>query len=488
MIEPDEPPPSVLARIVSVQEDELRPLAWSAAMFFFLMMSWYILRPLREEVGASERDVLALLYTGTFFGTLVVIPLYTWVASGRLPRWFVPATYRFLAGSMLVFFALMLLAEGSARSWIDRVFYVWASVYNMTIVSIFWSTMADRFDRVQATRLFGAVAVGGTLGAVVGSALMSFLPERVGGIWMVLPSVLSVELACQCLRILHRSPDRRGEERCASCGRDRSGLDRASPCPGCGALAVPDHATPSGNGRVGGNVWTGLTTIARSPYLLWICGYLFLFTMTSTFMYFEQSSIVREAIADRDARTVLFARMNLAVNVIALLVQLFLTGRLIRWIGVRGGLLVLPIFTAVGFAALGAVQLTAARAQVPINTVLIVLVVFQVCRRATNFALAKPVREMLFTLVGREAKYKSKAFIDVVLYRGGDVVSSYVFEGLNRFLSLGAMSYVAVAVAGTWMLTGHRLGWLHGRPAPSDPARTDATATHLSPSSPARRE
>lgn len=416
----------VVQKAVEVREEEVKALFWSCAYFFFVLSAYYILRPIRDEMGvAGGVDNLAWLYTGTLTGMLLIHPLFTTAVSKLSRLRFISLTYRFFMSNLLIFFALLWLAPQSANIWIGRIFFIWTSVFNLFVVSVFWSFMTDIFRTAQGKRLFGFIGVGGTLGGILGSSLTAFLAVPVGPRNLMLVSVIFLEIAVLCVRRL-------------------SGLSL-----GWSASSRADGDQDSrAEEPIGGGVLDGIAHVLRSPYLLGICGYMFLFTILSTFLYFQQADIVGRFFEDRALRTAVFARIDLAVNILTVLTQVFLTGRILKLLGVGFTLAILPIVSVIGFATLG------------VWPALAVVIVFQVLRRAGNYAVARPTREVLYTVVPREDRYKAKNFIDTFVYRGGDQVGawSYTFMGWLG-LSLAAIAFVAVPIAGMWMLIALGLGF-----------------------------
>jgi AAA family ATP:ADP antiporter len=411
----------LLQRLVNIREEEMAATLIAAAYYFALLCGYYMLRPLREEMGiAGGVGNLKYLYLGTLGGMLLANPLF----SALVVRWprhtFIAYVYRFFMVNLLVFFVLMhpqspLALAGHVT--IGRVFFVWLSVFNLFVISVFWGLLADIFNAEQGKRLFGFIAVGGTLGAVVGSLAVSELAERISPINLMLLSIGFLEIAVRCARQLNRVARRdTQQERIAKT-------------------------------VIGGTLWGGIKLLIQSPYLLGISLFLFLQTLLATFAYFEQANIVAEHVSDPAQRTALFARINLWVNVLVLIVQLFLTGRIIAAVGVGVTLTLLPVITCLGFAGLGFAPSLA------------VLVAFQVVRRASNFALTKPTKESLYTVVSREEKYKSKSFIDTFVYRGGDALGAWIFDGLKALgLALSTNSFIAAPVALLWGGVGLYLG------------------------------
>jgi AAA family ATP:ADP antiporter len=285
-------------------------------------------------------------------------------------------------------------------------------------VSVFWATMVDVFDSEQGKRLFGLLAAGATVGAIAGSALTASLVKQIGATNLFFASIMLLEVAVFAVKRL-------------------SFQDR---------IKQEQHKEVEA-GPIGGGILAGISHTFRSPYLLNICVFILLFTVTSTFLYFQQASIARDSFDDRASRTAFFAQVDLLVNVLTLAVQLFFTARILRRLGVALTLGILPLFTLLGFAALAAAPVIA------------VLVAFQVLRRAANFALARPTREILFTVLPREDKYKAKSFIDTVVYRAGDQVGSWSYLALGGFgLGIAGVALVAVPLSALWLYNGLWLG------------------------------
>ncbi|MFP4560431.1 MAG: NTP/NDP exchange transporter [Thiohalorhabdus sp.] len=418
----------LLNRWVGVREGEVWALVWAFLYFFSLLAAYYVVRPLRDEMGIEGGvENLPWMFTATFLAMLAAVPLYG-AASARFPRRrLVPGVYLFFLANLLAFYAAFRMAADPA--WVARVFFVWVSVFNLFVVSVFWTFMADLFTNEQGRRLFGAVAAGGSAGAVAGPALATGLVQVLGTHELILVSAALLAFTLVCIaRLLTQAPRLRAEGE----AEEEAGED-----------AGPEET----EGGLGGGAWAGVRLLARSPYLLGVAGYILLYTATSTFLYFLQAHIVEDHLADADARTALFAAMDLAVNILTVGTQLFVTGRILSRLGVGVGLALLPGLVAAGFAVLAFAPLLG------------VLVVFQVLRRAANYAVARPAREVLFTVVGREARYKAKNVIDTVVYRGGDAVTGWAFAGLTGLgLGLAGVAAVAVPLALAWLGLGLALG------------------------------
>ena len=413
--------------MVDVRPDEVRALLLSCLYFFCLLSAYYIIRPMREQMGVTGgvRN-LPWLYTGTLLSMLAVHPPFAALVA-RLPRRrFITLSYRFFAANILAFFLLFhVLGDGTASVWAGRIFFVWTSVFNLFVVSVFWAFMVDIFRGDQARRLFGFIGVGGTLGGIAGAALTAGLAERVGPDNLLLVSALLLEVAVQCVRRLADSSVR-------------------------AEVKTGEPFLRDGEAVIGGRVLAGIWHVLRSPYLLGICVYMLLFTFGSTVLYFLQAQIADKAFSDRASLTAFFASLDLAVNVLTLVTQAFLTGRIIRLIGVTMTLGLLPILSIVGFTALGAVP------------VLAVFVVFQVLRRAGEYAVARPAREVLYTAVSREDKYKAKHFIDTFVYRAGDQVGAWSMAGMTALgLGVTGSAFVAAPFAAVWLVVALWLGRKH---------------------------
>ena len=416
----------MLKRLVEVKANEKRPLLWAFAYFFCLLCSYYILRPVRDEMGiqGGVRN-LQWVFTGTFIAMLAAVPFFGAVASRFPRRTLLPIIYYFFIANLLGFYALFATGVGTAQ--VARVFFIWVSVFNLFVVSVFWSFMADLFTNEQARRLFGFIAAGGSVGAIVGPGLTAALVRPLGPIQLLLISALLLLAAVGCIH------------RLLACGAELK--ESGKPARERNEISTLREEAP-----LGGGILSGVKSVSRSPYLLGICLYIWLYTTLSTFLYFEQAHIVAVSFADSAQRTTVFATMDLAVNALTVFGQIFLTWRIIDRLGLALTLALVPLIMGLGFAALGMFPVPSA------------LIVFQVLRRAGNYAIARPAREILFTVVGREEKYKAKNFMDTVIYRGGDAVSGWIFAGLTSMgLGLSGIAFVAVPVAAVWAATG--IGW-----------------------------
>jgi AAA family ATP:ADP antiporter len=408
-----------LSRLAHAEPHELAALFWSFAYFFCLLCGYYILRPLREAMGiAGGVQNLPWVFTGTFLAMLAAVPLFGLVTAKLPRRKFLPLVYYFFIANIMLFYALFQVE--AVRPWAARAFFIWVSVFNLFVVSVFWSFMVDLFSSAQGKRLFGFIAAGGTVGAITGPALTALLAAPLGPVNLLPVSALLLLGAVGCIYRLNRWTHN---------------LPRAPRA---------DQITEA---PLGGGMFAGVRLLLRSSYLLGVALFILLFTMLSTFLYFEQAHIIANSYSDPARRTTLFALMDLAVNTLTVLTQIFITGRLLPRLGVAASLAVMPMLAALGFALLA------------VTPALAVLVGFQVLRRAGDYAITRPAREVLFTVVDRETKYKAKNFIDTVVYRGGDAVAGWAFAGLKALgFGLAAIAWLAVPIALAWGAVAWWLG------------------------------
>ena len=413
-----------LRRVVDVRPSEVRAMLMAFAYFFFVLSGYFVLRPIRDALAAAAGvNQLPWLFAGTLTATLLCNPLFSGLVARFPVRRFIPITYHFFIANLLVFYVLMRLSRASEGStfdlWVGRAFFVWTSVFNMFVVSVFWCFMADVFRSEQGKRLFGFIGVGGTLGSIVGSGATAVLVPHVGAVNLLFVSVVLLELAVVTV-LCFPMPEDGG-----------AALDRKT----------AEHKI------IGGSAWAGFTQVVRSPYLLAICGFLVLYTVGSTFLYFEQTDIVGRFYATRNARTTVLAQIDLVAQSLTIVTQIFFTGRIIRWLGLAVTLALLPVLTMAGFATLGMMPVFAT------------LAVFVVLRRASNFALTNPAMEVLYTVVPREDKYKAKSVIETFVYRGGDQIAAWMYAGLSALgLGLAGISFAAIPLGAVWLMLGVWLG------------------------------
>ncbi|MDP2397705.1 MAG: MFS transporter [Burkholderiales bacterium] len=432
--------PSWLVRVVAVKPGEARALLWSFAYFFFLLASYYVLRPVRDEMGlAGGIRNLPWLFTATFFVMLAAVPLFGAIVA-RIPRRrFIPLVYHFFAANILIFWLLLTFKVGMADT--ARVFFVWISVFNLFAVSVFWSFMADLYRSEQGKRLFGFIAAGGSAGALLGPLIAVTLAESLGRANLLLIAFVLLEVAVFCAMRLE-----------AAAMALKAGAGEAPP-----AAGTPPEA------GLGGGWISGLMMVLRSPYLAGIALWVALLSLAGTFLYFQQLGIVASISDDPNRRTAIFARIDLAVSLLTILVQFLATGRLIRRFGAGPAAAFLPLVFAAGFLALA------------LTPMLWVVIAFQALQRAANFAISNPAREVLFTVLAREEKYKAKYVIDNVVFRGGDAASGWLYHALRGSgMDPSSISLATVPVAAGWLALALLLGREHERRSPKDPSSTPA--------------
>jgi AAA family ATP:ADP antiporter len=438
----------LITRSVDLRQGEGAALAWSFAYYFLLLCSYYILRPIRDEMGiAGGVDNLAWLFTGTLVGMLLIHPVFTALVKSLPRRRFVPMTYRFFIANLVVFFALFqLVPENSV--WIGRIFFIWVSIYNLFVISVFWSFMTDIYRSAQSKRLFGVLAVGGTIGAMTGSGITSALVQALGPVNLLLISALMLEAAARVSGALEKAE--RGlalaglqdelQDDDSAAGDTLTGAESRQ-------ASVEREVAQKQQEVIGGGVLDGVRDVLRSPYLVGIALLMLLFTITSTYLYFMQLDVVAGASEDSRARTQLLANIDLIVNIITLITQLFLTGRLLRWLGVGMSLAFLPLLSLIGFGLVG------------MAPALGVVLVFQILRRAGNFAIQRPSREVLYTVLPRTEKYKAKNFNDTFVYRVGDQVGAWSYTLMGSLgLGVSSLALTMVPVSVVWLLLALWLG------------------------------
>jgi len=404
-----------IAGAVPATPEERSAALWSFAYFFTLLAGYYVLRPLRDEMGiAGGVKNLAWLFTATFLTLIVAQPFYGALVA-RLPRArFIPVVYHFFAANLVLFWLLLTFHAGTAM--VARVFYVWLAVFSLFAIAVFWSFMADIFTADQGKRLFGFIGAGGTAGALLGPVITIGLSVPFGPVNLLIPAVILLEAAVFCVWRL---------ELATTTHESR-------------------HAEPL---RLGGSAFAALPELVRSPYLLGIAAWISLQSFCATILYFQQIHLVAAGIHGAGAQTRIFASIDLAVNLLTLATQIFATGQLLKRFGTGLTAAALPAIYIVGFLAVFAAP-----------TLSVVLVV-QVAQRWFHFSVATPARQVFYTVLGREEKYKAKNLIDVVVYRGSDALYGWVYDSLQALgLKIGAIALVLVPVAAIWVVVSAALG------------------------------
>lgn len=411
-----------LSAYLLIEPSERPKVIWACFYFFVLLASYFVLRPIRDEMGIlNGASNMQWLFTGTFLSMLAIVPVF-----GILTRKYAIAkvlrvSYLFFIVNIAVFYILF-----RYKLYLDLlpiVFFIWLSVFNLFAVSLFWSFMVDMFTTEQSKRLFGIIAVGGSLGAILGPLLTQSLIGLLGVENLFL---LAMILLCLVLWSLFRL-------------QGMSGLSKDSVSPGDVKTTVPLLKSES--------ILSAIKMVWSSPYLQKLVLFMVLYTSVSTFLYFEQAHIVEDAIPDSAARVIYFSRIDLVTNIFAISGQLFLTNRLIRKFGLAITLCTVPVLIGMGFLLLSKAP------------VLLVIGSLMILHRAGNFILLRPGREMLYTVCNRKEKYLAKNFLDTAVYRGGDALSGWAFAGLVSLgFGLSWIALIAVPLIGLWSYTGFRLG------------------------------
>jgi len=389
-------------------------MLWSFAYFFCLLSAYYILRPLRDEMGvAGGVRNLQWLFTATFLVMLAAVPVYGALVARIARRRFIPLVYHFFVLNLAIFWVL--LALDVERQTVARVFFVWISVFVLFAVSVFWSFMADVWHSEQGKRLYGFIAAGGSVGALAGPAITIGLAKAIGAVNLLIVAAALLELAVFCAMRLETATHE-------------------------------DEKQPEAAGTGGGAI-DGILMVLRSPYIAGITLWVALMSVAATFLYFEQAAIVAAASDDPAVRTRIFATVDLAVGLLTLALQFVATGKLIARFGTGPALALLPLVFAAGFVVLAAAPLLA------------VVIAFQALQRTANFAISNPAREVLFTVVARDEKYKAKNVIDIVAVRGADAAGGWLFTALRSLAAeLRAIPVAAIAIAGACLFLALALG------------------------------
>jgi AAA family ATP:ADP antiporter len=418
---------SVLSRVVLVEREEIPALLWSFVYFFCLLAAYYILRPVRDEMGVlSGAHKLPWLFSAVFITMLAVIPMFGWVAGHFTIRRLLPTIYGFFVVNLLLFFVA--LQNGIGLQAISPIFFVWLSVFNLFVVSVFWSFMADVFPTDAARRLFGCISAGGSLGAMTGPLITAMVVKGAGVPGLLLVSAMLLSTAVGCILALLKWY------------HSQYGIDLGNKH--LSSAKDPEAAPPS--------LWVGVVRIFYSPYLRGIALYLMCYSILSTFLYSQQTILIPQVMPGSVDRMQLFASVDLGINVLAFTLQFFAIGWLLTRLGVVIMLGVMPLVSLIGFGVFG------------LATILPVLIGFGVLRRAGEFSITKPTRETLFTVVSREEKYQAKNVIDTVVHRGADVTGTGIVSVLHGWgLTLSHMAFAAMPIALLWLATGLWLGRRH---------------------------
>jgi len=407
----------VYSRIVDVKPTEIRALWLGFAFHFLILGGYYITRPIRDSIGASNMEALPWMFTATLIAMLIANVAFAAAVARMSRRKFIPLAYGFFIVVFGLFFIAMQTRPAPEQVWIDRGFFVWVSVFNLFNTAVFWAFMTDMFTVEQGKRLYGFIAVGGTLGAICGAYITKHYVGEIGPANLLIIAATMFAMA--------------------------GGMVRFFPS----GFTEEDKPAAKPEEPIGGSVWSGITHICHSPYLMGLAASMLLYTTTSTWAYFQQSELAGGVLKTPTARTEFFGNLEIWVNSITVLIQILLTGRLLKWFGVGFTLFALPFVSMVGFATMG------------VAASLAMLAIFQVARRAAAYALMRPSREILFTVLRREDKYKVKSVTDTLGYRTGDQLGAWSYHGMQALgLSLSSISFIAVPVVTGWCILSLWLG------------------------------
>lgn len=418
---------ALLQTFTNIKRQELLPTVVAGLFFFCILSALMVVRPAREALG-MQRGIEAIrwLFMATLLITLLVNPLFSLLVSRFRRLVFITATYSFFSLGLLFFYALLTLAPAHIGMASGQVFYVWFSVFNLFATMLFWALMSDRFSKEQSQRLFAAISLGGTLGAMFGPWLASVLAKPFGTPLLLLIAagflMCAVASAWWLTHLKNETVDLNGPD-----------LDAEQ--------AI-----------IGGSAWAGFSAVIRSPYLMGISAYVLILAIVATLLYFTRLQMVAALALDTDTRTQAFARIDLYTQAATFVLQACLTSHLIKRFGIAFTLALLPLTVAFGFIGLAILGSLAA------------LIAFDASFRAVQRGIMRPARETLFTTVPRADRYKAKAFIDTFVYRGGDALGSQT-EGLLGRLGMGlaGLAWFAVPLAVLWMSLGLWLGYAQSK-------------------------
>ena len=411
-----------IANFLGLKPGEFVAVAWSFVYFFSLLSAYYMLRSVREAMaimGGTQN--IPWLFTGTFVVMLLATPVFGWVASKYPRKQFLPWVYYFFILNILIFFVVFTYAQRNNLEtiWIARAFFVWLSVFNLFVVSVFWSFMADIYSKEQGRRLFGVISAGGSAGALLGPLLTSVLVVPLGFQNLLPLSAFLLMFSVHCVAQLRRWAERRPSE-----GLEKS-LDSSRP--------------------IGGGALAGMRQVMTSPFLGAIAISAAFASFLGTAIYIYMAQLVSETFATTDEQTQVFALLDVLTNALSLVGQLIIVKQVVQRFGVGVSLAVLPIVSVIGFALLAA------------NPVFIVIAALQVARRSLTFGLGKPTSDMLYTVVSPEDKYKAKNFTETALYRGGDLVGAWAVR-MMAGIGLSGISLVCIPIATIWTAIAFWLG------------------------------
>ena len=418
MAENNNPIANFLNTVSMIKQREVKAVIFSFLFVVVLMTAYYILRPVRDAMASDWTDAeVSWLWTLNFFISTGIVALYGMAVSKFRFRLLVPTMYSIFAGSFVMFYLLGSISDD--RTLIDKAFYVWVSVFSLFNISVFWSFMSELFSKEQSGRLFGIIAVGASVGGLIGPSITAYFSVSIGTDNLMLIASMMLLIPIPIIFYLQSKATDLNNEK----------LD----------LTPTSHP-------IGGNPIAGFKMLFSNPYLMSIALFIFLYTGISSFIYFELKNLLSDL--SRPERSAIWAQMDLAVNILSISIGLFATGRIVGKFGMSVTIAMVPVMVCVGLLILA------------ISPLLGVVMILQIIRRAGNYGMTRPAREMLFTLVDRETRFKAKPVIDIVAYRGSDMLMAWLFTGLTQGLGLGlaAVAGVGAGIAALWSLVGIYLG------------------------------
>ena len=419
-----------LARFARVEPGEVAAVVAAFCLFFFVLGSYFAVRPVRETVATLlGREKVADLWLYTALFSIAIVPLYGWLVARVRRSLLLPCIYGGVALILAIIGSYIQVDEGNMQ--VGTFFYVWISVLNLMLVSVFWSFLLEMFDREQTKRLFGFIAAGGTFGALVGPLTARLTVEHIGNAGVLYLGTVGFLCALVCQRVL---------------------IGIWSKAPATAASGSSAALQARNDEGLGGNPFAGIMIVLRSPYLLGIASFVVLLSAVNTFLYFEQLRIVSETFADTTARTEMFATIDFVVQSLTIFSQLFLTGRIASRLGVRALLTFVPVIMIGGFMLLS------------VFNVFGIIALLLVLRRWGEYAFIRPGREMLWGSLDKESKYKAKSFIDVPVYRAADYVGAQAKSALDAVGATPAgAAIVGAGIAALWAANGWMLGRRYDR-------------------------
>jgi AAA family ATP:ADP antiporter len=423
-----------VTRILGVKPAEFAAAAWSFTYFFCVLGAYYVLRPVREAMAVeSGPETIPYLFAGTFVVMLIATPVFGWIASNYPRKKFLPWIYYFFTLNILLFWAGFSVAIERDLSyiWLSRIFFVWISVFNLYVVAVFWSFMADLYTREQGRRLFGMISAGGSIGALLGGIATGMMVIKIGFQNLFPLSAALLLVAVFCITKLRHWVEQQRDDK---------------------------HLTIASGQPLGGSPFAGITHVFQSKYFIAIASKSAIASLLGTALYMFTADLVQDHISSADERTQFFSNINVATNAIALVGQLLIVKHVVARFGIGVTLSLLPLVSIVGFTVLA------------LEPTLAVVAVLTVARRALGFGFSKPTSDMLYSVVTAEEKYKAKNFIDTVLYRTGDVIGTWAVRFMVAGIGLAGTSVVMLPFAAAWVGIAIWLGRDYKRRAAEMPA------------------